>query len=178
MARAVWEPAPYKNLTADTVLNPQPVVHDVDQQDAEAVIHTLLDEETWPLAAKAALDAGRAHGIPERTMRCAARRLGIRIEKFGFRAGWRWLRPAPEAATAPAASTPPPPDADPAPPKRHEAASVSVVAPSGDSCRFGCLEGAICPFCLFTKTTTKHTKKRSGNQRVYARARASAVFFP
>src|SRR5262249_8252480 len=75
----------------------------------EQVIRDLLadDETSWPLDAKRAIEAGQAHGVPERTMRYAAKRLGIRIAKLGFAGKWVWHRP--EAATDPA-KTPRTPD--------------------------------------------------------------------
>lgn len=93
VAVVAWEPVPVENVTADAVLAGKPAISDEDQQDAVSVIRSLLDDEDWPLDAKAAIEAGRAHGIHERTMRRTARKLGIDVRKFGFRGGWRWHRP-------------------------------------------------------------------------------------
>lgn len=68
-----------------------------DSMDAERLIADLLEDGTeWPMDAKAAIEAGQAHGIPERTLRCAARRAGIGIRKLGFgvKGRWQWHRPA------------------------------------------------------------------------------------
>src|SRR6185436_15559485 len=52
-----------------------------------------------------AIEAGQAHGIPDRTMRWTARKLGIRIARMGFGRGGRWLWHQPIAAEAIAADT-------------------------------------------------------------------------
>jgi hypothetical protein len=61
----------------------------------------LRDEAAWPLEAKLAIEAGQANGIHERSMRRAAKRMGIRIDRAGFGRGgkWLWHRPAPIADT-------------------------------------------------------------------------------
>jgi hypothetical protein len=91
--RLVWDIGPIA-LTAESLLAPR---RDSDgQTDAEAVIRELLDDDTaWPLDAKRALEAGQAHGVPDRTMRWTAKKLGIRIRRTGFggRGRWTWERP-------------------------------------------------------------------------------------
>jgi hypothetical protein len=157
VARVVWDTAPVPDVSADLVLNGRPII-DPDQQDAQTVIRMLFEDELWPLDAKIALEAGKAHGIPERTMRAAARRLGIGIRKLGFRSGWQWH--APEAATTNDARTVDeaanvaPSEADRAceaatvAPSRDdaeaaEAASVCAIAPSGDLAPSAVSQGAI-----------------------------------
>lgn len=109
VAKVVWETAPVAAITADQVLNARPGA-DEDHQDAEHVIRTLLDDEDWPLDARMALAAGRAHGIPERTMQRTAKRLGLDIRRLGFGSAgrWQWHRPSIDATgTAGAASDDP-----------------------------------------------------------------------
>jgi hypothetical protein len=95
VALVVWETEPVENVTADSVLAGKPSISDEDHQDAMGVIQTLLEDEEWPLDAKVAIEAGRAHGIHERTLRRAARKLGIEVRKVGFQSGWRWYKPKP-----------------------------------------------------------------------------------
>jgi hypothetical protein len=92
IARVVWEDAPVPGIHADTVLAGTPQTDREDQTDAERVIRDLLEREDWPIPATLALEAGRAHAIPDRTMRWTARRLGITIRRDGFgRHGkWQW----------------------------------------------------------------------------------------
>src|SRR5262249_47533616 len=102
-----WEDTPVADLDVETLLRPG-VVDREEQSDAEAVIRELLaDAEAWPLDARQAIEAGQAHGIPERTMRWTAKRLGITIRRTGFGRGgkWLWHRPA-IAAAIPASATP------------------------------------------------------------------------
>jgi hypothetical protein len=82
--------------TADELL--RPMQHADEQTDAEALIRELLadpDPDVWPIDSNAALQAGRAHGIPERTMQYTAKRLGIQIRRIGFggKGHWAWHRP-------------------------------------------------------------------------------------
>jgi hypothetical protein len=105
VARAVWEAAPVPGIDADTVLAGKATPDQEDQSDAEHVIRGLLDGDDWPLEAGRALDAGKAHGIHERTMRRTARRLGIDIRRIGFGKSGRWLWHRPTEA-GPIADTP------------------------------------------------------------------------
>jgi hypothetical protein len=93
--RVTWEDTPVEGLDVETLLH-SPQADRAEQSDAEGVLSELLaDESAWPLDAKDALAAGHAHGVHERTMRRAARRLGIRIDRVGFGRGgcWLWQRP-------------------------------------------------------------------------------------
>jgi hypothetical protein len=99
VARVVWEGAPVPGINADTVLAGKPAAEQTDQTDAEHVIRELLDTDDWPIEARRALDAGQAHGIPDRTMRWTARRLGIEIRRVGFGRSGRWLWHRPTDAT-------------------------------------------------------------------------------
>jgi hypothetical protein len=104
--RLTWDADPVLGVDVNALLAGPPVGRDREEQtDAEAVIRDLLDEENaWPMAAKDAIAAGQAHGIPDRTMRWTAKRLGIRIARSGFGAAGRWLwhRPASIPASLPA----------------------------------------------------------------------------
>jgi len=128
IVRVVWESAPVAGMTADDVLNGKPKTRDADEQDAASVLKSLLDDEEWPLEAKTALDAGRAQGIPERTMRGAARRLGIHIRRLGFGGRGRWLWHRPTGAIDPSATA----DESAPDPIAAIAVSVSAVAPMGE----------------------------------------------
>jgi hypothetical protein len=98
--RLIFDAAPV-DVSADALL--RPLVDADHQTDAEDVIRDLLDDAAdWPLDAKRALEAGRAHGIADRTLQWTAKRLGIRIARVGFGPGgrWVWQRPI-DAAVAP-----------------------------------------------------------------------------
>jgi hypothetical protein len=91
-----WDTATVVTLDAETLLRPQPGHDREDRTDAEHVIRDLLsDTSAWPLDAKAALEAGAAHGVSDRTMQRTAKRIGIRISRLGFGAKGRfvWHRP-------------------------------------------------------------------------------------
>jgi hypothetical protein len=96
--RMVWEDGPVAGIDVETLLGGVGSHEDREAQtDAEQVITGLLDDGSeWPLDAKQALDAGRAHGINDRTLQRTAKRLGIRISRVGFgaRGRWVWHRPA------------------------------------------------------------------------------------
>jgi hypothetical protein len=96
--RLTWDQAAVENFDLDgTLAAGEGTPRDKGEQtDAAAVIRDLLaDAGSWPLDAREALEAGRAHGIPERTMQWTARRLGIRVVRSGFGRGgkWQWHRP-------------------------------------------------------------------------------------
>lgn len=122
--RLVWD-AGTCSLNAETLLRPALTPGDRDSATtADGVIRDLLDDETWPLEAKRALEAGRAHGIPDRTLQGAAKRLGIRIKRLGFgpRGQWVWQRPPIDATIdATGASLP----------------SVAPMASMGNQAHFG-----------------------------------------
>jgi hypothetical protein len=109
-AGLLWEANPVTGTDVEAIFRPSNPVDREERTDAEQVIRDLLaDERTqWPLDAKQAIEAGQAHGIPERTMRWTAKRLGIRIAKLGFAGKWVWHQP--EEATTKAASLPRTPD--------------------------------------------------------------------
>jgi putative DNA primase/helicase len=94
IARVVWETDPVPEISADAVLNSRPLAEDDERQTAEDLLRQLLDDEAWPMAAKAVEQAGRAHGIHVRSLQRAARRLGVSIRKSSFKSGWLWFRPA------------------------------------------------------------------------------------
>jgi len=98
-----WEPDPVEGLDAETLLAPPDPHEQQDRKDAEGVIRELLETQEWPLDAKIAIEAAKAHGVPERTMRWTAKRLGVRISRVGFGRGgrWLWFRPSTRAGSAP-----------------------------------------------------------------------------
>lgn len=99
----VWEPGTVDGISADALLNARPDLDRGEVTDAEAVLVELLtDESAWPLDARDALAAGRQHGIAERTLRRAARRVGIEIRRAGFGRGGRWLWHRPVIGAIPA----------------------------------------------------------------------------
>lgn len=95
VARVAWESAPVPDVSAELVLNGHrpATADDEERTDAEAVLRELLETETWPLAARDAEAAARAHGLHVRSLRRAAQKLGVRIEKATFRGGWQWFAP-------------------------------------------------------------------------------------
>lgn len=111
-----WESVPVKDTDVEALFRPFTPADREERSDAEQVIRQLLEDETaWPLEARKAIEAGQAHGVPERTMRYAAKRIGIRIAKLGFNGKWVWHRPEAETDAA-------------VPPK------TLLVAPSAASC--------------------------------------------
>lgn len=69
-----------------------------DHTDAGELLAELLENVAlWPMAAKDVLDAAKAHGISDRSMQRAAKKVGIKIERDGFGGGgrWVWHRPLP-----------------------------------------------------------------------------------
>jgi hypothetical protein len=104
-AGLTWESGAVSDVDVEAMFRPSTPSDREERTDAEAVISGLLDDASiWPLDAKHAMEAGQAHGIPDRTMRWTARRLGIRIERTGFGRGgkWLWHRPNAIAADIPA----------------------------------------------------------------------------
>lgn len=97
--RLTWGADPVPCVSADDVLSPRLDRRDEDASDAETLIQTLLDTENWPLPARTAEDAARAHGIHERTLRRAARRVGIVPRPIGGGKSrrWIWHRPEPDS---------------------------------------------------------------------------------
>jgi putative DNA primase/helicase len=96
-----WEADAVVGADVEALFRPSTPGEREERTDAEHVIADLLGDETaWPIEAKRALEAGQAHGIPERTMRYTARRLGIRIAKLGFAGKWMWHRPEPATIAA------------------------------------------------------------------------------
>lgn len=90
-----WDAGPVE-FDAEALLRTTSPHEREEGTDAAAVIGDLLDDEgAWPMPAKLAIEAGDAHGIPARTMRWTAKRLGIRIERVGFggKGQWLWHRP-------------------------------------------------------------------------------------
>lgn len=104
--RVQWDDQPVSDIDVDALLSPASGSQADDRSAAEDFIHELLDDESqWPLEAKAVINAGREHGVPDRTLRWTAKRMGIRIERLGFgpNGKWLWHRPA-IAASIPAMS--------------------------------------------------------------------------
>jgi hypothetical protein len=93
-------------MDAEMLLRPSGPADREDQTNAERVIHDLLqDESDWPVDSKLVLEAGRAHGISESTMRRTAGRLRIRISRAGFGRGGRWLWHRPPIDAIPVTSS-------------------------------------------------------------------------
>jgi hypothetical protein len=105
--RIEWERGP-ADLDAEQLLRSSTSAEREEATDAEHVIRELLDDaDAWPLDAKAALAAGQAHGIHERTLQRTARRLGIRIARLGFGPGGRWVWHRPLIPDTPIGDTAP-----------------------------------------------------------------------
>jgi len=97
----IWETEAVGDVDIEAMFRPSTPADREDRTDAEALILELLtDVSTWPMNAKEALAAASAHGIHERTMRRAATRLGVRIERMGFGPSGKWLWHRPIADTA------------------------------------------------------------------------------
>jgi hypothetical protein len=108
------------DLDVEAMLRPQAPGDREDRTDAEALILELLDDVTaWPLDAKEALRAGEAHGIHERTLRRAAKRLGLRIERMGFGPSGKWLWHRPTIADTADTSAPRTPTVSPMSPMEN-----------------------------------------------------------
>ncbi len=177
VARVVWEPGPVAGMTADAVLSDKPKLLDVDDEDATSVLQALLEDEDWPLDAKIALDAARAHGIAERTMRRTARRLGIEIRRLGFggRGKWLWHRSAigdtaPDRISSPAAA-----DLIPDSQQSIEAigAIVKTVSPMGNVAPMEPSKGTVSPMAPMSKHQ-QNTHSGIGDTSMSTRAREDA----
>ncbi|HXG86935.1 MAG TPA: AAA family ATPase [Vicinamibacterales bacterium] len=95
--RLAWEADAVADVDVEALFRSSTPSDREEHSGAEQVIVDLLaDEASWPLEARLAMEAGQANGVNERTLRRAAKRLGIRIEKSGFGHGgkWLWYRPA------------------------------------------------------------------------------------
>lgn len=104
--RVEWDDQPVPAIDVDALLSPVSGAQADDRSAAEDFIDELLRDATaWPLEAKSVIAAGREHGIPDRTLRWTAKKMGIRIERTGFGGAGRWLwhRPA-IAASIPASA--------------------------------------------------------------------------
>jgi hypothetical protein len=90
-----WEPDAV-DLDIEALFRPTTPADREAQTEAEVLLRQLFEDEAWPLAAKAASAAARAHGIADRTLRRAANKLGIRIARQGFgnKGQWLWHKPA------------------------------------------------------------------------------------
>jgi hypothetical protein len=90
------------DISPEDIFRSSSPVNREDETDAAKVLSTLLaDTGAWPIPAAAAIEAGREHGIPERTLRWTAKRAGVSFVKEGRGAAqkWVWHLPEPEAAT-------------------------------------------------------------------------------
>lgn len=98
-SRLVWDAEPVRGIDTSALLGGENREAQEDRSAADDVIAELLEEESWPLDAKRALEAAKAHGIPERTMRLAAKRARIEIRRVGYgpHGRWVWHRPTIEA---------------------------------------------------------------------------------
>ena len=104
-----WEADAVSGTDVEALFRPSNPGEREERTDAEQVIRDLLDDQTaWPIEAKRAIEAGQANGIPERTMRYTAKRLGIRISRLGFAGNGKWVWHRPEPATKPAMLPEPP----------------------------------------------------------------------
>jgi putative DNA primase/helicase len=100
--KLAWETAAVTDIDVEALFRPSNPTGREERTDAEEVIRDLMEIEVWPLEAKRAMDAGQAHGVPERTMRYTAKRLGIRISRLGFGGSGKWMWHKPETAGIPA----------------------------------------------------------------------------
>lgn len=86
-----WDGEPV-NYTADQALAAS------QDQDAHNALHQAKDFlkerlADGPMASAAVITAAEAYAISERTLKRAARALGIKPEKTGFKGGWQWSLP-------------------------------------------------------------------------------------
>lgn len=94
-----WESSAVTDVDVEAMFRPTASGEREDRNDAEAVVRELLSNPTiWPLDAKDARATGDAHGVHERTLRRAAKRIGIRIERLGFGPSGKWVWHAPHTA--------------------------------------------------------------------------------
>ena len=97
--RVAWE-AQHEQVDSEVVLNGRPKLpEDAEVKDADAVLAELLASESWPLRASDVEAAARAHGLHIRSLQRAAKKVGVRIAKSGFRGGWMWYAPPREDDT-------------------------------------------------------------------------------
>ncbi|MGC4086220.1 MAG: DnaB-like helicase N-terminal domain-containing protein [Vicinamibacterales bacterium] len=97
-SRLEWETGAVADADVEAMFRGSSPGERQERVDAEAVLAELLATvSTWPIDASEALAAGHAHGIHERTLQRAARRMGFRIGRQGFGRGGRWVwdRPIP-----------------------------------------------------------------------------------
>ncbi len=95
--RLVWEADAVTDIDVEAIFRPANPGDREERTDAETVIRELLESVSiWPIEAKEALEMGRAHGVAERTLQTAAKRLGVTVKREGFGRGgkWLWHRPA------------------------------------------------------------------------------------
>jgi RecA-family ATPase len=96
----VWEKQAVADVNVEALFRPATFGEREERTDAERVIQELMDEaDAWPLDAKRAIEAGQAHGIPERTIRNTAKRMGIQIKRLGFGDAGKWIWHRPISAT-------------------------------------------------------------------------------
>jgi putative DNA primase/helicase len=92
-----WEADAVSDVDVETIFRPAAPGDRESRSDAVALLEELLSEHSaWPMPAKAVFEAGAAHGIAERTLQQAARRLGIMPRKtsgYGAAGKWLWHRP-------------------------------------------------------------------------------------
>jgi len=88
----VWESEPVE-VTADEAMDPNADdAPRTERAEATEWLRSQLIRGT-PVPAKSILGDAREHGIAEKQLRRAAKRLGVAIEKTGMRGGWTWTLP-------------------------------------------------------------------------------------
>jgi putative DNA primase/helicase len=93
----VWEDGPVVGVDAEQLLGRPKARKEEDPTEAEQLLRALLDDASrWPLAAASAFELASQQGIQERTLRRAAKALGIRAKRQGFGPGSRviWEHPS------------------------------------------------------------------------------------
>lgn len=132
VARVVWDAAPVGDVNPDTVLNGHrpPTPEAEDRLDADALLTTLLEDESWPMAARDIEAAAKAHGLHVRSLQRAARKRGVRIEKATFRGGWTWYPPktTPDSTVDPSTKTTPGPDVSSSAPTSQDDAKTTKTS--------------------------------------------------
>ncbi|MEV4413988.1 AAA family ATPase [Catellatospora sp. NPDC049609] len=87
--RVVWEGE--SRYGADELLRAPADTEEREERDeASSFIHSYLADHGGEATASDVLKAGRAAGIPERTLRRARDRAGVVTRKAGMRGGWLW----------------------------------------------------------------------------------------
>jgi hypothetical protein len=102
--RLAWEGAAVQDVTVEELFKPSNSADREERTGAQDVLAELLaDTMAWPIEAQRVLEAGKAHGISDRTMRRAAQAMGIRISRIGFGGSgrWVWHAPAPKSEDIP-----------------------------------------------------------------------------